>query len=183
MGSSFKPIYTWLLSLFLFVFTWCPLFVSLSSLLTKKLVVLDWNFPYQIWPNFNHIISAKSLFPNKITFIGVEFRILTHLLGYTIQPTIIYFTSFILRYVYICIYICIYIYIHIDVYVYTHTSLYIDGLPSESLTMEGREREKRKEGRARVHFFKEGDFIVMLEARVSCICIHTRQRAPEGLVP
>lgn len=43
--------------------------------------------------------------------------------------------------------------------------------------------KKRKEGRARVHFFKEGDFIVMLEARVSCICIHTRQRAPEGLVP
>lgn len=43
-------------------------------------------------------------------------------------------------------------------------------------------KKKNKEGRVRVHFFKEGDFIVMLEARVSCICIHTRQRAPEGLV-
>ena len=66
---------------------------------------------------------------------------------------------------------------------HTHTNLHIDGLPSESLSKEGREREENKEGRVRVHFFKEGDFIVMLEARVSCICIHTRQRAPEGLVP
>ena len=33
--------------------------------------------------------------------------------------------------------------------------------------MEGREREKKKkEGRVRVHFVKEGNIIVMLEARV-----------------
>ena len=85
-------------------------------------------------------------------------------------------------------YTSIYIYIHrciCNMYTHTHTytSLHVDGLPSESLSMEGREREENKEGRVRVHFFKEGDFIVMLEARVSCICIHTRQRAPEGLVP
>lgn len=60
------------------------------------------------------------------------------------------------------------IYREVYVYIHTHTQIYILMAYQVSLFQWKAEKgeKKKKEGRVRVHFVKEGDIIVMLEARV-----------------
>lgn len=67
-----------------------------------------------------------------------------------------------------------------------YVSIYIDTSFHEVNLFQWKvEKERNKaEKEIGVCFFKESNFFFsMLKARVSYICIHSRKRTPEGLVP